>query len=209
MPLNFPADATIAGQEPEPARRGLRSAQPAGRRPSRHLDLEQRCGNGNPCACRCPPGLGFHLARSSQLPARDELLRPAGQRARLLPPGPPPPDGAEPAALQPERPDAGRLRPVWDSRRSISTGRPGTAGSARSWTARPSRTCPARACRSSASICRCTRTGPARWKATTTATTGPTRLSPSRIAGRSSRPRGRSPSTSRPGAGPRRSSRAS
>ena len=36
--------------------------------------------------------------------------------------------------------------------------------------------------------CRCTRTGPARWKATTTATTGPTAPSPSRIAGRSSRP---------------------
>ena len=62
-------------------------------------------------------GLGLHPARSPQLPARDELLRPAGERARLLPPGPPAPDRAEPAALQPERPDAGRLRPRWDGRR--------------------------------------------------------------------------------------------
>ncbi len=35
----------------------------------------------------------------------------------------------------------------------------------------------------------CTRTGPARWRGTTTATTGPTGPSPSRTAGRSSRPR--------------------
>ena len=75
-------------------------------------------------------GLGFHAAGSPQLPARDELLRPARERARLLPPGPPPPDGPEPAALQPERPDAGRLRPALGRQRG-STGRAGTAGSAR------------------------------------------------------------------------------
>ena len=57
-------------------------------------------------------GLGLHAARSPQLPARDELLRPARKRARLLPAGPPAPDGAEPSSLQPERADAGRLRPA-------------------------------------------------------------------------------------------------
>ncbi len=54
------------------------------------------------------------------------------------------------------------------------TGPAGTPASGRTWTARPSPTCRARACRSSASTCPCTRTGPARWRATTTAITGPT-----------------------------------
>ena len=72
------------------------------------------------------------------------------------------------------------------ARGSISTGRPGTAASGRSWMARRSPTCHARACRSSDSTCHFTKTGPARWTATITATTGPTGRSPNHIAGRSS-----------------------
>ena len=69
-----------------------------------------------------PDGLGLHAARPPQLPARDELLRPAGERARLLPPGASPPDGAQPAALQPERADRRRAAPAAGTA-SGSTGR--------------------------------------------------------------------------------------
>ena len=89
------------------------------------------------------------------------------------------------------------------------TGRPGTGASGRSWTDRPLPTCLARVFRSSVFTCLCTRTGPARWKAITTATTGPTAPFPIRIAGRSSPPRDRSPLISRPGAGPRPCSKGS
>ena len=58
---------------------------------------------------------------------------------------------------------------------------------------RHSPTCRARVCRSSVFISRCTRTGRARWKGTTTATTGPIVPSRIRTARRLSRPRGRSP----------------
>ena len=94
-------------------------------------------------------------------------------------------------------------------RRSGSTGPPGTAGSGRCWTARRSRTSRARGCRSSASISPCTRTGPARWRGTTTAATGPTRRFRTRIGGPSCRPRGRWPSTFATGAGTTRSFTAS
>ncbi len=170
---------------------------------TRHPDAPLRAGEPSPGGRS--DGLGFHAPGSPQLPARDELLRPARERAGLLPTGPSPPDGPEPATLQPERPDAGWLRPRAGTERG-STGRAGTAGSAPCLTGLPSRTYHARASPSNASISPCTRTGPARWRATTTAATRPTRLFPSRIAGRSSRPRGRSPSTCRLGAGPTRSS---
>ena len=63
-------------------------------------------------------GLGLHPPRSPELPARDELLRPAGQRARLLPAGPPAPDGPQPRPLLTQR----RRRttgcaPAWDGKR--------------------------------------------------------------------------------------------
>ncbi len=89
-----------------------------------------------------------------------------------------------------------------------STGATGTTASAPCSMARPSRTCPARGCRSRSSTCPCTRTGPPRWRATTTAITGPTGPSPTRTGGRLSRPRRGWPSTSGPGAGPRRCSSA-
>src|SRR5208282_1156873 len=77
---------------------------------TRHPDAPLRAGEPSPGGRS--DGLGFHAPGSPQLPARDELLRPARERAGLLPTGPLPPDGFEPAALQPERPDAGWLRPA-------------------------------------------------------------------------------------------------
>ena len=62
-------------------------------------------------------GLGLHPARPPELPARDELLRPAGERARLLPAGPPAPDGPEPRALLPERREShDGCAPKWDGK---------------------------------------------------------------------------------------------
>ena len=75
-----------------------------------------------------PDGLGLHPARPPQLPARDELLRAARGRAGVLPPGPSPPDGPQPPAVQPERPrsqegcaprlgrPSGSTGPTWDRR---------------------------------------------------------------------------------------------
>src|SRR5208337_3217032 len=87
-------------------------AAPTGSTPqvTRHPDAPLRAGE--PSSAGRPDGLGFHAPGSPQLPARDELLRPARERAGLLPTGPLPPHGSEPAALQPERPDAGWLRPA-------------------------------------------------------------------------------------------------
>ena len=79
--------------------------------------LDPDAGSREPAPAGEPDGLGLHAARPSQLPARDELLRPAGKRAGLLPAGPSPSDGPQPPALQPERPDAGGLRPGWDGER--------------------------------------------------------------------------------------------
>ena len=88
---------------------------------------------------------------------------------------------------------------------SSLTGRAGIGGSDPSSMGRHSPTYPAVACRSSVSTCPSTKTGPARWKGTTTATTGRIVPSPNRIAGRSWNAPGSSRHTSRPGGGRRRS----
>ena len=113
------AAGTGGGTEPELARRALRPPRRPGRDAPRHADRE--LGPRQPSPGGEPAGLGLHAPRPPELPAGDEQLRAAGERAVVLPPGASPPDGPEPAALQPERPGPGGA-PRWDGRRLDWTG---------------------------------------------------------------------------------------
>ena len=158
------------------------------------LTLSRACGPGRgPCACPWCSGLGLHPARSPQLPARDELLRPARKRARLLPAGPSPPDGLEPGcpiARTAEMADG--CAPRWDDRRLALDWpawdrRFGPLLDGSAFADLPRKGVPVERLLPAAAR----ELADARWTAITTATTGPTGPSPSRTAGRSSRPRRR------------------
>ena len=90
VPLSFGADSQPASQEPKSARRGLCPPRPGARRISRHADLcaSARCRHAGAVeTLRLPVSLqvwDFTLAGSSELPARDELLRPARRRTATI-----------------------------------------------------------------------------------------------------------------------------
>ncbi len=130
---------TPGRQDPEPARRGLRPARRRGRRPQGHADAEGRRRDAR--ARRHAAGLGLHPARLPELPARDELLRPA-RRTSATTTGWPTGTGRSSTACPTTTTArvADGCAPTGTARRS--TGRPGTGGSAPTSTARPSPTCP-------------------------------------------------------------------
>ena len=87
VPLDAAAADDPAGDEVrQPLRRGLRPARGGRRPPPWQADPRSRRPGAD--ARRGAYRLELYPAGLSQFPAGDELLRPAGQRARLLPAGP-------------------------------------------------------------------------------------------------------------------------
>ncbi len=140
-----------------------------------------------------PGSLGLHAPRSVELSARNELLRLARKRTRLLPAGPPASDRFESSAVLSERQNGRWLRSSSGTASGWFWNGVGPNGLARTSTVRHSPICRGRQSPSSASTCRCTKTGRARLSPTTTAVIGPIRHSIRVIARRSSRRRGRLP----------------